>query len=323
MRALVVATGFAVLMVFTTAAPEPARAAGETDLAVFAAGTLAVPFRQLDKVFEQQHPNVVVQPEFGGSVMMARRITDLHHRADVYAAADYHVIPKYLFHTDSGKAYANWYVGFAGNAITFAYTAKSRYARDVTSDNWYKVLARPGVEIGRSNPNTDPSGYQTLQMLNLAAEFYADPKLAPGVLANAPLTNMRDTETSLLSALELGEIDYLAIYRSDAMQHGLEYVHLPAKIDLSDPTYAAYYKSGVAETKNGALPGKPIVYAVTIPTNTPVPALAAQYVELLLGPEGQAIMARNGFRVINPAYGVHSASMPAAIREAVKPWPAW
>ena len=68
---------------------------------------------------------------------------------------------------------AGWYVGFAGNAITFAYTDKSKYARDVTPQNWYKVLARPGVEIGRSNPDTDPSGYQTLQMLSLAEKAYA------------------------------------------------------------------------------------------------------------------------------------------------------
>jgi len=320
---LVCTAGFALLLIFSAISSEPARAGGETDLTVFAAGTLAVPFRELDKVFEQEHADVVVQPEFGGSVMMARRITDLHHRADVFAAADYHVIPKYLFGADGGKNYADWYVGFAGNAITFAYTAKSRYARDVTADNWYKVLARPGVAIGRSNPNTDPSGYQTLQMLSLAAKFYADPGLAAGILANAPRANMRDTETSLLSALELGEIDYLAIYRSDAMQHGLDYVHLPARIDLSDPADEAFYKTGVAETKNGVLPGKPIVYAVTIPTNAEAPDLAAEYVALLLGPKGQAIMARNGFRVINPGYGAHLASMPEGIRPKLLPWPAW
>jgi len=46
------------------------------------------------------------------------------------------------------------------------------------------------------------------------------------VLANAPLTNMRDTETSLISASQLGQIDYLAIYRSDAIQHKLNYIRL-------------------------------------------------------------------------------------------------
>ncbi len=37
---------------------------------------------------------------------------------------------------------------------------------------------------------------------------------------------MRGTETSLISALQLGQIDYLAIYRSDALQHHLKFLEL-------------------------------------------------------------------------------------------------
>lgn len=321
MRFCALLGGFVSLLLIC--AGPPARAAEQTILTVYAAGTLAPPFRQLDKVFEKQHPGVVVQPEFGGSVMLAKRITELHHRADVFASADYHVIPDYLFPAAGRKNFASWYVGFVGNAITFAFTPKSRFARDITPGNWYRVLARPGVQIGRSNPNTDPSGYQTLQMLSLAQKFYAAPGLKAKVLANAPLTNMRDTETSLLSALQLGQIDYLAIYRSDAIQLGLKYLPLPARIDLSDPNDAAIYKTVTAQTRNGKLPGSPIIYAVTIPANAQRKTLAAHYVALLLGPKGRAIMAKNGFNVIDPAYGMHIAKMPAEIRAMVKPWPAW
>ena len=84
------------------------------------------------------------------------------------------------------------------------------------------------------------------------------------MLKNAPLANMRDTETELIAALQLGQIDYLAIYRSDALQHHLKFIDLPAEIDLSDPADAAAYKQGVAHTKNGDLAGTPIVYAVTM-----------------------------------------------------------
>jgi hypothetical protein len=70
-----------------------------------------------------------------------------------------------------GKVYAKWYIGFVSNAITFVYTDKSKGASKINSDNWYRVLAEPGVEIGRSNPDTDPSGYQTLQMLQLAETY--------------------------------------------------------------------------------------------------------------------------------------------------------
>ena len=298
-----------------------ASAAAETvELTVFGAGTLATPFKEVAAAFEAKNPDVVVRPQFGGSVMMARHITDLHQSADVLAVADYTVIPKYLM-APGQASYANWYAGFAQNAITFVYTANSQYAKEVTADNWLDYLTRPGVQIGRSNPDTDPSGYQTLQMLALAERHYNQPGAAAKVLANAPLGNMRDTETDLVAALQTGQIDYLAIYRSDALQHHLQFLDLPAAINLSDPAYAADYAQAVAQTKNGELKGKPIIYAVTIPTNAEHPAEASRFVAFLLGPEGRRIMAQDGFGTIEKAYVMGIDQMPADLRNLVVSWP--
>ena len=135
------------------------------------AGTLAGPFHEIDGLFERANPGVTVEPQFGGSVMMAKRITDLHQAADILAVADYSVIPTYFFAKGGKPGLADWYVGFARNAVTFVYGPKSKGAGEIMAQNWYEVLARPGVEIGRSNPDTDPSGYQTLQMLSLAERY--------------------------------------------------------------------------------------------------------------------------------------------------------
>jgi molybdate/tungstate transport system substrate-binding protein len=295
-----------------------AQAAEPTTLTIFAAGTLAVPFKQATAIYEKQNPGVTVQAQFGGSVKMAKQITDLHQDADILAVADYNVIPKYMFGT---PPHAAWYAGFARNAITFVYTDKSKFANEINADNWYSVLARPGVEIGRSNPDTDPSGYQTVQMLSLAETYYKAPGLEESVLKNAPLANMRDTETALISALQLGQIDYLAIYRSDALQHHLQFIDLPKEINLSDPAQAAAYKHGVAHTKNGDLAGTPIVYALTMVSGSQQAAAAEKYVALLLGPQGQGVMKDNGFGTFSPAYAVHAEAMPADLRKLVAPWP--
>jgi molybdate/tungstate transport system substrate-binding protein len=287
-------------------------------LTIYAAGTLAVPFRQINTLFEKNNADVNVQAQFGGSVMMAKRITDLHQDADLLAVADYSVIPKYMF---ANPAHAAWYAGFARNAITFVYTDKSKYANEINAQNWYKILARPGVEIGRSNPDTDPSGYQTVQMLNLAEKFYNAPGLEQGVLGNAPLANTRDTETSLIAALQLGQIDYLAIYRSDALQHHLKFIDLPVKINLSDPAEAGFYKDGIAHTRNGDLSGKPIVYGVTMLNGSNNATLAEEYVALLLGADGQAVMKNNGFGSFSPPYAVHMEAMPAELKRLVEAWP--
>ena len=296
------------------------RAQAET-LTVFAAGTLGKTFTEVARSFEKDHPGVTVQPQFGGSVKMVKQVTQLHMPADVVAVADYSVIPKYMYAEPDQAATADWSIGFLRNAITFVYTPKSKDASKIDASNWYKVLSEPGVQIGRSNPDTDPSGYQTLQMLDLASSYYHDPQLAQKVLANAPKANIRDTETDLISALQLGQIDYLAIYRSDALQHHLRYIQLPPQINLSDPKFAASYTKAVAHTANGSLPGKPIVYALTIPKGAPHPKLAAEFIAYLLGPKGQALIEKNGFAPVHPAYAQHADKMPKTLRKLTVPWP--
>ena len=288
-------------------------------LTIFGAGTLAAPFRQIDDAFMKRHPNVTIEAQFGGSVKMVKQVTELHQIADVVAVADYSVIPKYLF-GDSAK-YTDWYVGFATNGITFVYTARSKFASEITGKNWYEVLSRPGVEIGRSNPDTDPSGYQTVQMLELAEKYYNRPGLASAVLANAPKRNMRDTETELIAALESGQIDYLAIYRSDALQHHFKYLDLPSQIDLSAARYASFYGQASVQTINGTLAGKPIVYAATIPNNAAYPDGALVFVQFLLGKAGQEIIAGSGFGPVKTAYANDVGKVPAELRSLVKAWP--
>lgn len=293
-----------------------AAAANAAALAVYAAGTLAVPFHRIDRAFERVHPGVTVHAQFGGSVMMARRIADLHQRADVYAAAAYGVIPRVL-----GKAgLANWYVGFASNAVTLAYTPNSKGARRIGAHNWYKVVAQPGVVIGRSNPNTDPSGYQFLQMLSLASRYYHQPGLKKQVLANAPKSAMRDTETSLISVLQTGQIDYLAIYTSSARTHHLRYVPLPDRINLSQPAYAAYYARGTARSGKWTLHGAPLIYGVTVPNNAPAAKLGREYITFLMGPQGRKIMRNSGFGTFARPWAQGIAHMPAELRRKVRPW---
>ena len=307
----------------TVSAPQPpaATAAPQITLTIFGAGTLAAPFNQVDGDFMKEYPNVTIQAQFGGSVTMVKKVTDLHQIADVVAVADYNVIPKYLFGANGETIYTDWYAGFATNAITFVYTDKSKFASEITPQNWYQVLARPGVQIGRSNPDTDPSGYQTVQMLNLAEKYYNQPGLEEAILANAPQTNMRDTETELIAALQSGQIDYLAIYLSDARQNGFKYLDLPPQINLSDAQYSSSYAQASAQTVNGTLSGAPIVYAVTLPNNAAHSDWAIKYLQFLLGPGGQNAMKSNGFGSLAPAYANDMSKVPADLQSLLTAWP--
>jgi molybdate/tungstate transport system substrate-binding protein len=294
-------------------------AKGKT-LIVFGAGTLANPFTQEIAAFKASHPGITVHSEFGASGDRVKAITQLGQPADVLGVADYSLIPKEMFGS-GGKRFATWYVGFVSNQITFAYTARSKGAGQLTPDNWYRALAQPGVHIGRSNPSADPSGYQTLQMLKLANRYYHDRSISASVLKNSPASSVAETETSLIGALQSGQLDYLAIYRSDALQHHFKYIGLPPQISLSDPALAKTYAAVSSPGATGAsVKAKPIIYGLTVPTNAPDAALADQFVAFVLSPQGRAVMRGNGFVVISPALASDQSALPSALRPLTRSW---
>ncbi len=289
-------------------------------LIVFGAGTLSTPFTAELAAFKRQNPGVTIHSQFGASGDMVKDITQLGQPSDVLGVADYSLIPKLM--SDTAKPHATWYLGFVSNQITFAYTSHSKGASQLTPANWYKVLAEPGVHIGRSNPAADPSGYQILQMLQLAQGYYHDPTLASSVLKNSPDSSVAETETSLLAALQSGQIDYLAIYRSDALEQHLKYIALPAQINLSDQAMAAdYAKVTIHAGSLGALTAKPIIYGLTIPSTAPDAALGQKFISFVLSPQGQAIMRGNGFVVISPALARNQAKVPAPLQPLTTAWP--
>jgi molybdate/tungstate transport system substrate-binding protein len=301
----------------TSGSASPAASGAHGTLIVFGAGTLATPFAAEIAAFKKVNPGVTVHSQFSASGDRVKAVTQLHQPDDVLGVADYSLIPKLMF-----PASATWYLGFVSNAITFAYTSHSKGASGLTAANWYKVLAEPGVHIGRSNPAADPSGYQTLQMLQLANGYYHQPGLSASVLKNSPDSSVAETETSLIAALQSGQIDYLAIYTSTAQEEHLKYIPLPPQINLSDPAMAAEYgKVSIHAGSLGTLTAKPIIYGLTIPASAPNAALGEKFISFVLSPQGQAIMRGNGFAVISPALANPQGKVPASIKPLTTQWP--
>jgi molybdate/tungstate transport system substrate-binding protein len=222
--------------------------------------------------------------ESGGSLEHARKLTELHRTPDVLALADHEVFPQLLM-----PAYVESYVEFARNRMVVAYTARSRFANEIRAANWREVLQRPGVEVGRPDPDRAPAGYRTLLVLRLAEVHYRDPGLAARLLARSPPRNMRGNAAELAGLLELGEFDYIFEYESLARSHGFPYVTLPREIDLGDPSLAGQYSrvsvrvAGQTPRDSVTFTGAPILYGLAVPRDAPHPAAARHFVEFLLG----------------------------------------
>jgi molybdate/tungstate transport system substrate-binding protein len=272
-------------------------------LVVYNAAALTPPFKQLLTLFDSLTPGVFLNQESSPSLEAVRKLTDLGKIPDVLAVADYGLLPKLVLPT-----HASWYVLFGTNAMVLAYTDRSTGASEITGDNWWQVLQRPSVRVGRSDYTIDPSGYRALMSLQLAERHYRQPGLAARLLVAMPQRYVRHAEADLSALVSAGELDYGWTYESLAKAHGLKYVKLPPEVDLSSPALADWYKQAVVRIPGGVgkdsltLHGEPIVFALTIPTQAPHPQEAEAFVRLLLSDRGQAVLQRTGFAVIKPEF---------------------
>jgi molybdate/tungstate transport system substrate-binding protein len=269
-------------------------------LVVFNAGSLALGFKELMAGFAARHPGVVPNQESSGSLEAARKLTELGKIPDVIAVADYNVITKLLI-----PNYATDYIPFASNAMVLAYTERSRHAGEISPENWWGILLEPGVRWGHSNPALDPNGYRSLMVFQLAEQHYGHPGLANRLERALDPRYIRAAEAQLVGLLQAGELDYAWSYRSLAASTGLKWVTLPPEVDLSDPSKSELYAHATVRLPGPKLAGdsvefrgEPILYALTIPTNAPHPAIARAFVEFVRSSEGIAILQRAGFVVV-------------------------
>jgi molybdate/tungstate transport system substrate-binding protein len=287
-------------------------------LIIFHAGSLSIPVQELARLFEATYPGVEVRAESAGSRHCARKIADLGKSCDVMMSADTRVVESLLM-----PDHARFNIQFATNQMAIAYTPQSKFADDITAENWPEVLQRNGVVFGRSEPDSDPCGYRTLLVFQLAERAFESPELAERLTQTTGA--IRPKETDLLSLLEAGEIDYLFIYRSVARQHGLQMVQLPDEVNLRSAELAGLYATATVQL-TGKRPGEtitrkgePMVYSLTIPTDAPHPTMAEAWVALLLSDAGRAIMQRNGQPFLTPPTADGHDVLPNGLRPLCTP----
>ncbi len=290
------------------------------ELRVFMADSLYLPFKAATEAFEREHPDCRVHLVPSGSVLAARRITDANDQADLLAVADHLVIEKML-----RPRFADWYACFAGNEVVIAYTQASRYAAELTVDNWFDVLSREGVKVGAANPSHDPCGYWAEISWQLADLHYRNVP-APSIQERmrrqcGPPDKRRSDTEELLQILEsTAGIDYAFVYLSQASQHRLPVLRLPASVNLGDIRQVDLYRRasvtlpGVDDASTIEKRGDAIVYALTIPRNARHPDLAAAYVQHLLSPAGRKTLSEQYLNVFERPWTYDAGAVPAALK---------
>jgi molybdate/tungstate transport system substrate-binding protein len=176
--------------------------------------------------------------------------------------------------------------------------------------------------VGVSNKDTDPSGSQAIMMLQLAGLLYYQnssylydqlylTKAAKHELIIAP------TETTLDAQLETGAVDYVLTYSSEAISHKLQYLTLDSRVDLSDLTQADLYAKVNVTVSGKQVTGAPILYDLTIPSNSPDTSMAIAFIKAVFSAQGQQILSASGLRPLNPVYIYNQSAVPSDIIQAI------
>lgn len=308
-------------------------------LKVYNAGSLVTSFGKLEKLYEAAHPDTDVQLWSGGSAALIDKVNKANQYADVLASADTVLIPKNLYPKN-----ATYDVDFAKNSMVLCYTNTSKYSSEVTPDNWYTILERPGVTYAISDPTSDPAGYRSLMTIGLSERKYGEATIfatlvAPyskmtekvdGATRTIDVTNpspdgkkliITKTGPDIAPLLKNGKVDYAFEYSSVAIQNGLSYVSLPAEIDLSSADLASRYSSVNVVRPSGAATvteiGTPIIYGVTNPASARNADGGVAFVNLLISNDGQKILSADGQTPIVPAVA-SGTNIPDALKTNVK-----
>jgi molybdate/tungstate transport system substrate-binding protein len=288
------------------------------EIIIFHAGSLSVPFKQLTSEYVKRNPGVKFLLEAAGSLVCARKITELKKPCDIIASADYFVINKLII-----PDYALWSIRFATNEIVIAFQDKSGYAEEIDSVNWMNILLREDVTFSRSDPDSDPCGYRTVIVFKLAEKYYG----MPGLEDKLTFKNrefIRPKEVDLVALIESNAVDYMFQYKSVAIQHNLRYIELPDDINLGNPGNNKIYSSvslditGSTPNSKMTVNGEYINYSLAVLKDAPQSEAAIDFVSFMLSDEGMEIFRRNGQKPIIPFSTEQQEMIPVQLRKYLK-----
>ena len=274
------------LFVFLVACGQQRPERPKSPITVFAAASLARPLAVLADSF-QRRSTVITRAELGGSLEQARKITELGRIPDALMLVDDEVLEALM------PTHLDWYVRFATNRIVVAYTTRSKHSDAIDAENWWQMLSRRDVSVGRADPAIAPAGRNALSVLKRVETYYHKPGLTDRLLSRATLRYVRPNATELAALLETGEVDYILDYESVAKQYGFEFVALPEDLATA------------------------VLYGISVPRQAANFAEGVEFVSFVLSEEGKRILRDGKVNVLSTPVAIGSV-IPPEISQRVR-----
>ena len=249
----------------TTTSSTPTSTPSPVTLNVFAAASLTESFNEIGTAYHQQNPNVTVKFNFNGSQILEQQIAN-GAPADVFASADQANMQK---------------ASDAGLVNTPQVFVKNRLVVIVPTSNpgninSLKDLAKKGVKIDLEATAVPAGKYSRQALANLSQSPDYGSSFANAVLAN--VVSEEQNVKAVVQKVQLGEADAGFVYVTDVTSAVADKVKI---IDIPDP-YNVIAQYPIAVVKSSSHPSD-----------------AQSFKDFVLSPNGQAILKKYNFIIIN------------------------
>jgi molybdate/tungstate transport system substrate-binding protein len=268
----------------------------------------------------ERDTGIPVRAVRGHSVALADGIKDGSKVGDIFMSADAEVNAQ-LMGAANGD-WVRWFVVFARNAVVLAFSPRGRFTAEFERARrgelpWYEALGQPGLRLRRNDPDSDPLGYYTVLVCQLAEWHYGLPGLQERLLG-AP-RNPEQVGAPDLAGLRAGDLDAVFLYQTAAQDSGLPFLRLPAAINLGEPDLAAEYARASHTTANGRVfRGVPIRFSATMLARTAQADAAQRFLTYLLLPAGQELVRAYYFLPSPVLVGGDEAAVPETVRPFIQ-----
>ena len=265
----------------SSSASASATAKPSGDVEVFSAGSLdTLLTKTVGPAFHAATGYTLVDTSHGSGTL-ASDIKDKVAVADVFVSAS--PSDDTILMGSANGNWVSWYAAFASSPEVLGYYPKSKFAKDLQTMPWYKVITMPGFRLGRTNPSQDPGGVLAAKALEETATAQHDPALK----TLATESSDEYAEDPEEADIQTGQLDGAFMYEADANSQGSPFVKLTGTNLAGD-------------------------YTITLVNKAPHLAVAEAFIKFLLGPTGQAEMKADNFNIVSPAT-VTGSGVPSAL----------
>ena len=232
-------------------------------LTVFAAASLTESFAEIAEAFKTQNPGVEIQFNFAGSQQLAQQLAQ-GAPADVFASANSALMDAAVLEGRVAEASAQTFIR---NRLVVIYPEENPASLARLQD-----LAKPGLKLVLAAKEVPVGGYslQFFEKASQPAGFGSD--FEEKILSN--VVSYEENVRGVYSKVALGEADAGIVYATDIPKDNPDGV---GKLDIPDELNVV------------------VSYPIAPVQDSANPDLAASFVEFVLSPASQTILADYGF----------------------------